>query len=557
MRKVFIIILSLLFFLFPRSVHAENIETYDTAIVIAKDGSIGVTERIDYVFDTPRHGIFRSIPLIKTNDSGKQFRMALSDVSVTDEKGTPYNFTITDENGTEVLKVGDADRTITGAHWYNVSYVIRGALTYFPGHDELYWNIIGTAWPVPITESSTTVTLPQTVAAADLHATCFVGAQGATGNDCTVTLADTSVTVKTTRPLSAKEGVTVVVGFPKGIVAVVEPNEVVPFFDTVAGKITLIVLLVAGFLWYILAPFLVIRKWWTTGRDPKPPMGEVSAWFSPPKTAKLRDLTPAETGTLVDESADSKDIYASIVDLARRGYLKIIETSAGKFDFAKQKSRKKDADVQPFEDTLLSGIFETKNRVSLKDLDLTSTFVTVKKMMYASLVTDGFFPENPETVRTKYYILAGLAFMTGNLLLFLTAFIFGKNMPRKTLFGSEQAAVGRSLKNFLVSQDRQLKFQAQRQMMFEKLLPYAIAFGVEEVWAKRFEKLGLRQPDWYVSASASGGRFNSVVFAHSIGHAAATSFAQSVAAKSSTGSSSGFSGGFSGGGGGGGGGGSW
>ena len=92
-------------------------------------------------------------------------------------------------------------------------------------------------------------------------------------------------------------------------------------------------------------------------------------------------------------------------------------------------------------------------------------------------------------------------------------------------------------------------------MMFEKLLPYAVAFGVEEIWANRFKDIALKQPTWYVSSN--NGVFNSIVFAHALS-SSSTSFAASVMAKSSSGFSSGFSGGgFSGGGGGGGGGGSW
>jgi hypothetical protein len=67
-------------------------------------------------------------------------------------------------------------------------------------------------------------------------------------------------------------------------------------------------------------------------------------------------------------------------------------------------------------------------------------------------------------------------------------------MPKKTLFGSEQAAVARSLRNFLTSQDKKLAFQAKNQMMFEKLLPFAVAFGVEGIWAKRFKDLDSKIP---------------------------------------------------------------
>jgi uncharacterized membrane protein YgcG len=376
------------------------------------------------------------------------------------------------------------------------------------------------------------------------------------------------VTVSTARPLSAYEGITVVVGFPKGIVAVVEPKEVVPFFTTLAGKITLVVIGIAAFFWYLVAPVLVIRTWWKTGRDPKPAMGEVSAWFSPPKTKNLRDLTPAETGTLIDEFANLRDIYSALVDLARRGYMKIIEKSPlrrsageaerGVFDFEKQKDWNAHADktIQPFENELLTAIFTDSNRVSLKDLDLREAFEAAKQDIYYALVADGFFPENPQKIRMKYYVLAGFAFVTGNIILCIAAAVFGTLMPKKTQTGTEAAAVARSLKNFLVSQDKQLAFQAKNQMMFEKLLPYAIAFGVEEIWAKRFAGINITQPSWYVSPS--GRAFNAVIFANSIGRAAAVSFASSIASKSSSGFSSGFGGGgFSGGGGGGGGGGSW
>lgn len=556
MKKILVFALALFCFLLPPSVWAqgtEQIQSYDTNIVIREDGAINVTEHIDYFFSSPRHGILRNIPVIKTNDSGKKYKMTLTDISVADEKGNGYSVSTSEEGDHEIIKVGDPDRTITGAHWYVINYSVAGALTYFPGHDELYWNAVGTQWPVPINEATTTVTLPQPIPRADFNSTCFVGAARAKGQDCAISYTDNSVTVKVNRQLAANEGATVVVGFPKGMVAVLEPKELVPFFTTPAGKVVLVLLGIGAFLWYIVAPFVVVRNWWKYGRDPRPAMGEARAWFSPPKTKGLRPLTPAETGTLVDETADTRDIYATLVDLARRGYMKIIETKKGVFDFEKQKDWKEDADVRSFESDLLAAIFEDDDRASLKDLDLHETFEKVKKAVYGSLVSEGLFPDDPQKIRTLYNVLTVFALFTFNPALFLVSVFFGSHMPRKTLFGAEQAAVARSLKNFLVSQDKKLAFQAKNQMMFEKLLPYAVAFGVEEIWASRFKDLSLAQPDWYVSSTS--GQFNSVRFARSIGRAASVSFASSVASKSSSGFSSGFSGGGSSGGGGGGG--SW
>lgn len=566
MKKVLSLVLLSLVLLFPRQASAQDAEQilqYDTDISIQTDGTIRVIEHIQYFFDSPRHGILRNIPVVKTNADGKQYKITLKEIAVADESGNSYPFVQSQEGSDVVVKIGDPDRTILGLHQYVISYQAEGALTYFPGHDELYWNWVGTKWQVPILASTGSVTLPKILSQTEFPVTCYIGAEKETGSECKVTYGTNSVMIATTRVLSPNEGATFVIGFPKGIVGVLEPVEVVPFFTTPLGKIVLIFLGIGALLWYIITPLLVIRKWWRVGRDPKPSVGETSAWYSPPKTRSLRELTPAETGSLVDETVDPRDIYASIVDLARRGYLRIIErkekvflqSGVEVFDFEKMKDWNNDTHIQAFERELLDGIFVKKDLVNLKELDLSETFETVKKQIYDSLVSEGYFPANPQKTRILYYVLAGFAFVTGNFILFPVALIFGKHMPRKTQFGAEAAAMGRSLRNFLGSQKKQLAFQAKNQMMFEKLLPYAIVFGVEQLWAKRFASVNLKQPNWY--KSSTGGTFNSILFAQSIGKAASVSFTSSITSKSSSGFSSGFSGGSSGGGGGGGGGGSW
>ncbi len=533
----------------------EHIQAYDVSSTIASDGSVRVAERLEYVFSEPKHGILRVIPYRKTNSNGKTYRMTIGDISVRDDKDFSLPYATSDNGQSLTLKIGDPNVKITGIQRYAISYTVRGALTYFPDHDEWYWNDIGTEWPAGITFGRATITLPANVPDADIAIACFTGALGVRGKNCTASVHNHTAVVQTTHALAAGEGLTTVVGFPKHVVAVLEPTEVVPFFSTVLGKIVIVLIAIAALFWYIVAPVIVVRKWWTGGRDPKPPMGEVRAWFSPPKTQGGRELTPAETGGLIDETVHMRDIYASIIDLARRGFIKITEVSKGIFTLTKV--RQWDARmVQPFEQTLLEGIFADHDTAKLKDIDLTATTQKVTGMLYTSLVTDGFFPKNPQTIRVLYTVLAICSAITFNPILLVVSLTFGLHMPRKTLWGAEQAAVARSLKNFLVSQDKQLAFQAKNQMMFEKLLPYAVAFGVEDIWAARFKDLAMNKPTWYESST---GGYTSTAFARSIGTGYSKSFTYSATYKSSSGFSSGFSsgGGFSGGGGGGGGGGSW
>lgn len=534
----------------------EHIRTYEVTADIRAGGAIDLTERIEYVFDTPRHGILRTIPYTKTNTDGKKYRLKLENIQVSDDEGDSYRVSKSWSGDMLTLKIGDPDRTVTGTHWYVISYTVSGGITYFSDHDELYWNMVGTEWDVPVRFARAVVTLPGTVSAADIRSACYTGISGSATGECTATNAESAIAVQTTMPLGRYEGLTAVVGFPKGVVAVVEPEELVSFFDTFWGKVVLAVIAVIAVLWYAALPLIVVRKWWTGGRDPKPAIGEVAAWFEPPQTKTKRQLTPAETGAIIDERVDLRDMYASIVDLARRGYMRIHELKKGEFNLVKTKDYAKDPHILPFEETLLSGIFATGDSVRLKSLNLTGTMESVKRLLYERVVHEGYFPKNPQMIRTLYGVLAGVAAVTFNPVLLLVSLVFGLNMPRKTLFGSEQAAVARSLKNFLSSQDKQLAFQAKNQMMFEKLLPYAVAFGVEKIWAERFADIALKQPDWYVSSS--GGRFNAPLFVNSLSRGYSSSFSSATTTRSSSGFSSGFSGGgSSGGGGGGGGGGSW
>lgn len=545
--------------LLPAVARAEEISRYEEAITIVSEGTIAVGESILYDFESSqRHGIFRTVPTIKTNAEGKKFILSFADFSVVDPKGNEYQYSKITSGEELTLKIGDPDKTITGVHTYNISYTVAGALTYFSDHDELYWNVTGNEWQVPMKAVVASIELPAEVRKNDLRIACFTGSSGSTEANCSSSYnANTNVvTFQTTRPLGAYEGLTVVAGFPKGLVAVVEPKEYVQFWETLLGKILIVAIVIVAFLWYIVSPLILPFLWWKYGRDPKPAIGQATAWFEAPKGKGGRALTPGETGTLTDERADNADITATVVDLARRGYMKIVEKTKGDVHLNKVASTVAGDTLEPFEKMLFTGIFKDKDNVTLKTADLTKVVSDTKNKLYDAVVAEGFFPKNPQSTRTAYSVGSVIALMTGNFLLFLSILFFGYHMPRKTIIGAGASAMARALKNFITSQERQFKFQAEKQMLFEKLLPFAIAFGVEKIWAARFAEMHLKSPDWY--SGYSGARFNTVVFASTLHNTSSGISHAATSTSSSSGFSSGFSGGgSSGGGGGGGGGGSW
>ncbi|MBI2029688.1 DUF2207 domain-containing protein [Candidatus Gottesmanbacteria bacterium] len=553
MRKFFSIVFFIFFFILsvPSVLASEAINSFSSNIQINKKGTINVSETIVYDFSSSeRRGIFREIPYIDTNKEGKQFELGFDVIDVTDENGKSYAYKVSNDGGNIVIRIGKEDLYITGIHTYVISYTVSGAIRYFSDHDELYWNITGNNWNVPIEKSQAQIFLNFNNERPKVE--CF--------DDCNIDIVDNSnINITSTQLFEPGEGLTFVVGFPKNLVAVLEPKEVVNFWDTLLGKLTLIFLIILGFIYYFIAPFIVFVLWLSYGRDPKT-SSPVRAWYDPPKDSHGVSLKPAEVGTLVDEHADTKDISATIVDLAIRGYLMIKEQKKGKSFQLTKTDKDQTKGLNKFESVLLEGLFKDKDSVSTTDLkgSFYKTSTEVQDQLYEDLVKRGFFPKNPKKVRDKYYILGTIAFTTFNLFLGIMLFVFGRIMPRKTIFGAVSQNTALGLKNFLGSQARQLEFQAKNWHMFEKLLPYAIVFGVEKIWAERFQDIDIKPPQWYQGSDS--GRFNSYLFVNNLNRATNSFSSMSSPPSSSTSSSgfsSGFSGGSSGGGSGGGGGGSW
>ncbi|MCR4277379.1 MAG: DUF2207 domain-containing protein, partial [Candidatus Roizmanbacteria bacterium] len=157
MKKIIVIALTVIGSWFiVQSVKAEQINNFDSQIYVNQDGTIDVKENIEYdFFDLNKHGIYREIPFIKTNEDGKKYKLEFSNFSVQDENGIDYRFTTSTVDEKLIsLKIGNANRLVTGIHNYIITYKVAGALTYFSDHDELYWNITGNDWQIPIANTT-------------------------------------------------------------------------------------------------------------------------------------------------------------------------------------------------------------------------------------------------------------------------------------------------------------------------------------------------------------------------------------------------------------------
>src|SRR6266542_2625493 len=152
----------------------ESIASYDTRIQVSADGRMRIIETIVYDFGAnSRHGLIRRIPATFRYDRTHDRVYPIDEVGVTMD-GSTVPVERSAGGGYQVLKIGDPGRTVNGKHTYAIGYTVRGGLNSFADHEELYWNVIGGEWDVPIEAGRAEITGPAPVQ----RVACFAGPVG-------------------------------------------------------------------------------------------------------------------------------------------------------------------------------------------------------------------------------------------------------------------------------------------------------------------------------------------------------------------------------------------
>jgi hypothetical protein len=235
----------------------ERIRAYDIAVEVRTDGSLDVTERISVRAEGSRirRGIYRDFPTRYEDRFGNRVVAGFELLDVRRNGQPEPHFTESVANGIR----------INTGYTFTLRYRTTRQLGFFADHDELYWNAIGTGWIFPIDQGQVTVRLPKPVPVADLRAEGYTGPQGAKDQAYRADLPEPGVARwRLTSGLSPNEGLTIVLGFPKGMVP--EPGLGQRLWWLLADNRAVLVAL-AGFAG--LLAFCVWR-WRQVGRDHPP-----------------------------------------------------------------------------------------------------------------------------------------------------------------------------------------------------------------------------------------------------------------------------------------------
>jgi len=568
----------LVFPLFSQAQITERITSYHSNIEVFEDSSMVVTETIRVISagDQIQRGIYRDFPTVYRDNNGLRHYITFDIMEILrDGSPEPYH-TQRAGNGIRIY-IGEEDVFLTpGEYAYTIKYKTDRQLGFFKNHDELYWNVTGNGWVFPIDFASATIHLPQGVSE-NVTATAFTGPQDSTNQNADWIIARGGiVNFVTTEPLQSYEGLTIVVGWPKGFVT--PPTTLENILATIQANLGFIVGL-GGFL-LVLAYYLYI--WNKRGRDPI--KGTIIAQYEPPQ-----NLSPAMMRNINKMGPDYRGFAASVINIGVKEILTMKEDKGflktTSYTLTKKDTQPKEilsTEEKLITDTIFSnsnefvftGKYDNQTKEvydsfakSLKSQAGKKYFTTnITASVVGAILTFVLFFATMITVAingggTGHWIEVTfwLSLFIATIILNVTFFIL---LRAYTVEGRKIMDEIEGFRLFLsVTEKDRLNFHNPPELtpvLFEKMLPYALALEVENSWAKQFAEVFKRldeqgtsySPVWYAGSIA---HFNANSFASNMSN----SFAGAVAASSTPPGSSSGSGGSSGGGGGGGGGGGW
>lgn len=548
----------------------ERITSFISDIVINKDATLKVQESIEVVSEnkTIVHGLVREFPTSYRNRCGAHYIVDFKIISIT-HNGETTPFHIESVSNGKKIYIGAKNAFVKpGKHFYVITYETNRQLVFFNNHDEIYWNVTGTGWRLPIDEVQAHVHLPQGISEQLIKAKAYTGYQGEQGKNYSYTIQDNCVLFSTNHALKQFEGLTIVAAFPKGFVT--EPS----WYQNILWNIrdNKGIVLICIILFYVL--MILISGFITVKRINKP--GVIIPLFYPPK-----GMMPCDVGYINNMKFNNQLLSADIIDLAVHGFITITYKPniffGGTYTLTQKDSTSTHANIDEYHQSLLSALFDTNKSITIankynakinnalklcknhikkydkSDITTISIFSYTSMLMCLLIFCSMIFFLNNSTIIKEFIIPTVMIIVFFK---FFTDSLFHVYTPA----GRKKQDAIDGFKLYLTAAEIERMNMigtppTKTPELYEKYLPYAIALGLEKQWTEQFSILFKELGDSYKPLWYHGQSFRS----NNFGSKFTNSFSSTIAASSTRpGKSSGFgSKGRSGGGGGGGGGGGW
>ena len=629
----------------------ERIKDYHTEIVVNPDGTVDITEviAVTVLGRQIQRGIYRDIPQLYERRDGMIVSLNLQVADVL-RNGLREPYSTSETGRYKRIRIGSSSTMLPyGLQTYQIRYRVENSIGFFDAYDEIYWNATGNEWGFPIDHASVRVVLPPEAKISQFAA--YTGKEGDDGDAyAQQSRTDNTLALETTSMLNPGEGITVAVGWQKGVVA--SPSSAERAATLFRDNLPTMVLAIGAL---VLVGWLVFA-WLRVGIDPKG--GAIFPRFRPSS-----DLSPALASYISGmgsfKAGREASFMGALINLAIKGVVSIDETGDKLAVTREQDPSDKSLDKLPAgEKALARNLLGYKDRAVFADMKyeemstvmsafakaieketnqvyfrrnigymLTGFLITLASVLIYVILSSVMVP--PFIFPIVEMIAAGLCFVVLMIItgivqnmrgrpsgfafkgaffavfigMFFTVFsavffqidrsfslgftflrfqpiilmtimlmalaYFSDWMRAPTKLGRQVMDEVEGLKLFMtVTVAQQLDEIDMKDMpdltpkLYEDLLPYAVALGVDKAWSEVFEDKVFSQlpkerayrPTWYHGAHFNPSRPAAALAGMTSALGTDLSSAMTPPASSSSGSGGG---GFSGGGGGGGGGGGW
>jgi len=542
------------------------VKDFQTEITVNSDSSLNITEKIlaDCGTAQNKHGIFRVFPKnYQTKDAN--FILPFELLSITGSDGKSLNYSVVSDSNTITYKIGDPNIDVSGENFYEIKYKVKNVIrSENQNFDELYYNILGNFWDLEIDKFTAQINFPSEISKDNTELYYYSGVLGSKNSNLVSGTWTGSNTLKidSQHQFLKNEGVTVSVTFPKNIIN----PYVLTFKDKYGFSVGDTIISLIFFVLIFFTSFYVWKKY---GKEPNLNRTVVPEFEIPD------NLTPIEMGGVTKKGAlHDNGVTATIIRLGFLAYLTIAkEEQKNVFvssDFKLTRTDKSvGADLYEAEKFILDKIFKSKKEINLRDLknNFYKDLPKISKIILSDLKGRGFIDVSGEKYGIVMFIAAGILFFSVFifsysiiiLLSFLVSasvvLIFAFLMSKLTVKGAELELRIKGFKLYMNTAEKyRSRFQEQTGVL-DKLLPYAILFGITKEWLKKMKDIygedyfATYHPAFMIGA-LSVSDFSS--FSESL-----NAISEGISSNIAPSSSGAGGGGFSGGGGGGGGGGGW
>ena len=481
--------------------HAEgNASTFVAEGNLAKDGTLRVKQTIILTGAVPPE-LSQKFETREDLVGDRQYVQTLSEITAT-VKGAAVQPTITTDDRFTTVTV-----PTNGSTEIVMSYTVTGAVVTIDGGTALRWRMLQ-GLSAQVDQFTAMVQIPTQFS----YIKCTAGSPNST-IPCNFAAAGTEGTqIPTFRdgPRGEGEVVAIDIGFPPGGIAT---NEVIDYRWTLGRAFSASPLPLALALGLLALGGVALYGLHRRAGADRNPDGQISkaGEFVPTGAGQsefrvVGDVRPGHVGTVADERVDPIDVTATLVDLAIRGHLVIIELPR-ESEFARTDWKLTRVDgrdgLRPFEQQLLDGIAAPGSSVLVSELAgrVQESIGGVQNALYDEMVSNGWFERRPDDTRNRWTQLAlaaliisvvvtavlaaftilglvGLALIAVSLGLVFVA----QEMPARTTEGAALLGGLGALRSDLMSHPTNQMPPGSELQEISEVLPYAIVLGGTDRW---------------------------------------------------------------------------